>query len=316
VRWWALVVVGACVRAAPVAAAPLESMAISDGVVLTPGQKVVYVMADKGIVALDVASGRVRWTSAKAAKPLVQAGPALVALADSGQLVLLDAGSGKAYTKCPTIAGVTIDFFQTINTTSTSTGAALDGHVRISWAWTSSYPGGATPAPGEPSGTSQSGSGSYEIDVARCTATPGPPLPAVFENRSEQGKTIGVVKLRDGSETQLVRLNTGGLHLVHGAIDVDVFARDPKDITYSITADRRAVVVGSPAGARELAFYDLATGRLVLRGTCEAFPYAAQLVGSVVVTVLRDVAACDVATGKTLWRQPLRNVNRGGSLPP
>src|SRR5262249_8495091 len=150
-------------------------------------------------------SGRARWSSTAAAVPLVQAGPALVALTEHGRLVLLDAASGKPYAKCPAIRGVTIAIANSVFTQSTASGSTLDGHGRLSWPWQPSPVRGAPPPAGKPTGPPQSDSGTYEIDVAGCKATPGPPLPGVFDNRSEPGKSIGVVKLVDGSETQLVR---------------------------------------------------------------------------------------------------------------
>jgi hypothetical protein len=272
-----------------------DSVAIGNSVVVTPAEGVVYVMADDGIVAREIASGRTRWTSAGATKPLVQAGPALVALAGTGQVVLLDAASGEPYAPCPVIAGVTIEIFDTATTRYRSRGSALDGRVTISW-WRNNE------------------AGTYLIDVAAGTAIPGPPVPSVYASRSEPGRSIVAVELRDGSTTELVRLAGGGMRLVHGAIAIDLPARDPHDINYGISADRSTIAVGSPS-TREVAYYDLATGELLVRGSCAEFPYDGQLVGGVAVVVTRDVAACAVATGATLWRQRIRHTEHFSAGP-
>lgn len=84
-------------------AAPEDSAALHDGVVISPKQGIAYVMRSGGIDAVNLASGKVRWRSDKAAKPLALVGDRLIAQADGGRkggkaldLVVLDARSGAA----------------------------------------------------------------------------------------------------------------------------------------------------------------------------------------------------------------------------
>lgn len=82
-------------------AAPENSTALHDGVVISPKQGVAYVMRSGGIHAVNLANGKVRWRSDKAAKPLALVGDRLIAQAESKgrkalEIVALDARSGAA----------------------------------------------------------------------------------------------------------------------------------------------------------------------------------------------------------------------------
>lgn len=78
-------------------AAPENSAALLEGVVISPRQGVAYVMRSGGIDAVNLATGKLRWRSDKAAKPLALVGDRLIAQADGRkalELVVLDARSG------------------------------------------------------------------------------------------------------------------------------------------------------------------------------------------------------------------------------
>jgi outer membrane protein assembly factor BamB len=82
-------------------ATPENSAALLDGVVISPRQGVAYVMRSGGIDALNLATGKLRWRSDKAAKPLALVGDRLIAQVDGSRkgskaldLVALDARSG------------------------------------------------------------------------------------------------------------------------------------------------------------------------------------------------------------------------------
>jgi outer membrane protein assembly factor BamB len=82
-------------------ATPENSAALLDGVVISPRQGVAYVMRSGGIDALNLATGKLRWRSDKAAKPLALVGDRLIAQVDGSrkgskalELVVLDARSG------------------------------------------------------------------------------------------------------------------------------------------------------------------------------------------------------------------------------
>jgi len=80
-------------------ATPENSSALLDGVVISPRQGVAYVMRSGGIDAVNLATGKLRWRSDKAAKPLSLVGDRLIAQANGRggkalEIVVLDARSG------------------------------------------------------------------------------------------------------------------------------------------------------------------------------------------------------------------------------
>lgn len=83
-------------------AAPGDSAALLEGVVLSPRHGLAYVMRPGGgLAAVNLASGKVQWRSDKAARPLALVGDRLIAQAESQggralHLVALDARSGAA----------------------------------------------------------------------------------------------------------------------------------------------------------------------------------------------------------------------------
>ncbi len=96
-------------------ATPENSTALLEGVVISPRQGVAYVMRSGGIDAVNLATGKLRWRSDKAAKPLALVGDRLIAQADGGRkgskaldLIVLDARNGAAgeSVRIPLPAGV------------------------------------------------------------------------------------------------------------------------------------------------------------------------------------------------------------------
>jgi hypothetical protein len=82
-------------------ATPENSAALLEGVVVSPRQGIAYVMRSGGIDAVNLATGKLRWRSDKAAKPLSLIGDRLIAQADGRggkalEIVALDARSGAA----------------------------------------------------------------------------------------------------------------------------------------------------------------------------------------------------------------------------
>ncbi len=80
-------------------AAPENSAALLEGVVISPRQGVAYVMRSGGIDAVNIATGKLRWRSDKAAKPLALVGDRLIAQGRGGKtldVISLDANSGAA----------------------------------------------------------------------------------------------------------------------------------------------------------------------------------------------------------------------------
>lgn len=79
-------------------AAPTDSAALLEGVVLSPRHGYAYVMRPGGgLVAVNLTSGKVQWRSDKGAKPLALVGDRLIAQAENKyalELVVIDARSG------------------------------------------------------------------------------------------------------------------------------------------------------------------------------------------------------------------------------
>jgi len=81
-------------------ATPENSAALLEGVVISPRQGVAYVMRSGGIDAVNLATGKLRWRSDKAAKPLALVGERLIAQVAGSRkgntldLAVLDARNG------------------------------------------------------------------------------------------------------------------------------------------------------------------------------------------------------------------------------
>ena len=87
--------------------APTDSFTLAEGVIGHPASRTVFVMGPAGTVdAFDAGTGKPRWTSAAATKPLVVLGDRLLAVAkgDPLSLVLLDRETGALAGACDTSA--------------------------------------------------------------------------------------------------------------------------------------------------------------------------------------------------------------------
>ena len=121
-------------------AVPENSAALLEGVVISPRQGVAYVMRSGGIDAVNLATGKVRWRSDKAAKPLALVGDRLIAQANGRggkglDLIALDALSGAARdsVRIPLPAGVVASVVDTPASSFRVRTESIASELMVSW---------------------------------------------------------------------------------------------------------------------------------------------------------------------------------------
>ena len=127
------------------------------GVIVNSNQSTAYLMnLQRGIDAVDLSSGKLLWSTTKAAKPLLLHGRRLVAQAESAapgnrlRIVVLDAqDAGKllleATVQLPKDTQVAID--DGLGTTFRTSARLHDDKVIVSWQYSEQHIGGAPPGP-------------------------------------------------------------------------------------------------------------------------------------------------------------------------
>ena len=315
----------ACAWAATAAAAPYESITPIEGVVVAPAARTVYVMGPNALVAIDIVTGKQRWTTTAAIKPYLQHGTAVVALGADGKLVVLDAKTGKPYAKCKTFPNIAITLQNSMRTEYTSFGYSDGQRAWIDWSESSHYVGGRPPTPAQQAAASSRSEGSYSLDLDACTATAGPvvKLPTL-ERKDEPNKAVFRTKTASGIDVRLEQ--GGGLHLFRDGKDIDLTEGIATKNQWSASIDLGAIVVHDSASGA-LAIYDLETGA-VTRGTNPYMPYTPAIFGNVIIAmgpprpskltvpIYAEVVGIDVTKGKELWSQPIRDNRYHGSYPP
>lgn len=139
------------------AAVPDQSAALLEGVVLSPRLGIAYLMRPGGSIdAVNLASGKVRWRSDKAAKPLALVGDRLVAQAQGRggnalDLVFLDARSGvsRDAVRIPLPEGVVATVVDTPAGSFRVRAESVATDLRVSWESTDTVAQGYLPADNE-----------------------------------------------------------------------------------------------------------------------------------------------------------------------
>jgi hypothetical protein len=137
---------GATSPSAAEVTAIMNAFELSSGVMVDPTSGVVYAMNPQhGIDAIELSSGKMRWSSNASAKPLAMAGEKLLAQGDASgdgaalPIMIIDAKSGALLKKLelPLPAGVMASVDRMMES-SFEDGARLEQDVALVW-WTFSY---------------------------------------------------------------------------------------------------------------------------------------------------------------------------------
>lgn len=95
---WLVVVCGLAVFGQAGAAPRSYSL---PSMVVTPAENVAFAIEADGISAIEITTGKVKWKSKIAVRPVGRTGDALVALDPKGTMIVLDPATGAAHKKCP-----------------------------------------------------------------------------------------------------------------------------------------------------------------------------------------------------------------------
>lgn len=189
-------------------------------------------------------------------KPIAVRGDKLVALAGSGQALVLDARTGKKQKKCGEL-NVRAPFVDGLGSHNEARGHDDGTALYLVSTTDTHHVGGARPTPEMEARARSHGSGAWVLDLATCrvtatSATIGSPL-AVTSTRdvtTSRGSTVHVVRdLQTGTST---------LAPAKGASEIDLTEGDPRRTTVGLSSDLRHVACGDDTS--KVAVFDLETG--------------------------------------------------------
>jgi len=158
-----------------------ESFAFRPGVIVDPGRQVIYLMnLQGGIDALKVDSGKLIWSTSRAAKPLLLTGELLVAQAEDPdrprilRIVTLDLASGsvmkEAEIELPEGVGTSVD--AGLGTTFEAEALVQKAEVIVSWTFTRRYIGGMQPGPEEAVPKTEKGAARLDLETGQLEPWP------------------------------------------------------------------------------------------------------------------------------------------------
>jgi hypothetical protein len=294
------------------------SMSIGEGAVVSRATSTLYVMDPKdGIVAVDLATNKTKWSSgALAAKPFAEVGDALIGADEKGALRVLDARTGKARARCSTIPGVGLSIQDGLGSHHSSSGASDDKRAWIAWSSSTHYAGGAAPTPEIEARSRTESGGVHEIDVAACTSKPGrnPWAPGKMPKTGDAVYTApsGIRFRVAAGSLRLERVRAGTPQK-----PINLKQGKPGRSMFVVTADLRHIIVGELAGnAYPSAIVDVETGAVVATVTLPFFPPAALVIGRRLIMGGGAVFAFDLDAQKVLWTRGLRSTTYNGPYPP
>lgn len=313
--WRTLIVLGGL--AGTVAAAPApDSSPFGAHTVVSPTRKTAYVMTETNgkatLVALDLATGKRRWTSTTAAKPIIARGDSLVALDAGGKAMVLDARTGRKAKPCSAIA-VSAPFVDSLGTNQSATGHDDGTTLYMTWTRNTHYAGGAAPSPEMEARARTNTETTWAIDLATCTATVVKSAPhvqrtfvdATSEVRTNKDKVARIVRdPKAGTITLTPTANPTPIDLTEG---------DARRTAVSISVDHRFAMCGDPATTTN-AIFDLETG--AASHPKVGFQYNWLSLGKYIIVAAGGVVAIDATTGRTAWTVAERSTEYRGPYPP
>lgn len=315
--WRAMVVLG--LLGATANAAPAESTSFGAHSIVMPAKKLAFVMTDRKdmkageLVAIDLATGKRRWTSKVAVKPIVARGNSLVALDGAGNVFVLDVRTGAKAKRCSAIPGVKAPFVDGLGTYQSAHGYDDGTTMYLTANRNTFYSGGAAPTPDEEARARTRSSAIWAIDLATCSAKPATvtfPSTTSIDASRDIDTPAGAARIeRDPKAGTITLVPAGG-----AKTPIDLTEGDPQRTAVFVSAGRRHVACGAPA-SQKLAVFDLATGAV-------SHPAYFQLglpwlkLGSTILVGAGFVGALDATTGKLRWSVAERSTQYRGPYPP
>lgn len=281
--------------------------------IVDPAARVGYVMTDhhgvRALVAVDLATGKPRWTSRAGVKPIGARGKLLAALDSGGALRVLDATTGQPNRSCPTIKDVITPFLDQLGTNHSAIGLEQAGKLYLSWTEDTFYAGGAAPSPEMEAAARKHREQTYELDLANCRAIPA--TVAVSESIAAITKSLTIAT----ATGKQVVIDASALTLRVGDRTIDLTAGDKRRSALSLSRDRRAIMCGDPSGDN-FAVFDLDSGiRQAVK--LPSFEYLWLIDGDrVVVGGGGALASYSAKTAKLMWSVAESSTHYTGPYPP
>ncbi|MFN0252349.1 MAG: PQQ-binding-like beta-propeller repeat protein [Kofleriaceae bacterium] len=300
-------------RAAP------DSMTFGTHTIVSPAQRVGYIMtADTKrvarLVAVDLVTGKQRWSSSTAVKPIVAQGNRLVALDNAGNVIVLDTKTGKPAKPCGAIAGAKAPFLNGLGLHQSAWGFDDGAALYLVWLRMTHHVGGAAPSPEIEKSSRTRTETTWKLDLSACTATVA--TPTIPDMKLTIDATTDVLT-PGGKLARFTRdANAGTFTFVPagGGQAIDLTQGDRARYAVSVSIDRRFAMCGDPSNAN-LAVFDLQTGA-VSRPKLPGFVNKWIVVGARFVVWTGGLTAYDPKTAKPLWTFGERNTSYTGPYPP
>ena len=288
-------------------AAPVNSFELAPGVVVDPASGVIYTMnPNRGIDAIELSSGKLRWGSDASAKPMAVSGEKLLAQTDASgngntlPIAILETKTGTLLksVEVPLPAGVTASVDRMMESSFTD-GARLEQDVALLW-WTYSYRKVSGIArPGGDLARTESGGARIDLQSGRVVS-----LDAEEVAKERQAASPAATSLEHGFPSSDGRL----------LLDAESMGADASGaLRYrwrinSVQDHRQVAEVTMPTSAAPFTMVD----SLLLYVSS---PSGHRVDGAFVQEPLQ-LRAIDTKSGTERWKHPIRDINFHGALPP
>ncbi|MDX2091763.1 MAG: hypothetical protein SFX73_28135 [Kofleriaceae bacterium] len=298
-------------RRKPVVNAGPRSVSLPS-MVVTPDQNVAFVIEQRGIAALEVATGAQIWGTSAAVRPVGRVGNALVALDASGNVVVLDAATGAPHEKCPRL-DMRLALRDSHGRYASSDWTARSEPDAVRVEWTSSYNSwkkGVAPSEEEEDAAKSSATGAYEIDVDRCETRTVAAQVKSLDHPVMGARTPSEIDVRVGFDSRYIVYRSRGSEKLP-AIDLRT---DDHSTRWRFSEDARHILTGWWSAGRTTVF-DLESGAKVGSVYISNPVYAFVVVGHV---LLFDGSAWDLRVAEKIWsREAARSIDTDdGKEPP
>jgi hypothetical protein len=161
---------------------------LAAGVVVDPAAPSIYLARPgAGIVALDAVSGKIRWSSDEAARPLIARGGLLVAQRESGAglpLAILDSADGavRQRLELPLPEGIRAAVDETLAVRFTISTRGLGERVLLEWDYLARDVLGVSPPGGRPFARHEAGAVGLDLGGGEARVLAGDELPDVVDD--------------------------------------------------------------------------------------------------------------------------------------
>jgi hypothetical protein len=319
------------------------------GVIVDGPRHTVFVMRDTNeLEAVDVASGKTRWKTKQAEKPLWLSGTQLLAQSATS-LVILDARTGKLVRTCTPAASTT----WSPPSISGKLGwrasvSAKDGgadRAAVEWTIDTHYAGGAEPTEEVERRSRTHQEGVVDVDMNGCTfasragaavspvSSQAPPVTEIQRGNSITYSQVAAARVVDGTEVRVVLEMTDGTALAllrrgAGATalpDIELASGTPLYVHPWLSSDGRHAVVAvqdKTSGAGGVFHYDHALHDALTGQRVAAFRVTWHAGGVIVAgpSLLEVTSSAlrgfDHKAGKERWKRLVRSTVYNGPMPP